>query len=327
MTHLLQREDPLRYTLLLPPGAHAWLASIPPSGRWHTQIVHAVHYSLTEQMEMPRLLHRIQTDLLFSPHFTVPWRCPVPFVVTIHDLILHRFPNAAPFWKRTAYRLLLHRTLRRARAIITVSDFVRGELASLEGVHADRITVVPEGVSQNFRRRSQQEQDRACALHGIDRPFFLYVGNAKQHKNIPLLLRSWEQLDDPHAQLVLVTSGKEAERLVLPPGALRLPDVEDDDLAALYCAARAFVTPSLYEGYCLPLVEALSCTCPVVALRTGPLQEVSQGQALLVEPTLEAFTAALRSPPPPPMSFHPPSWGMAAEQTARVLLSALTPRS
>ncbi len=322
---LLEREDPIHYVLLVSDDSEDWILPLPHPDCFSKKIVTAPHYSISEQFELPKVLRDAKVDLLFSPHFNVPWRCPVPFVMTVHDLILHRYPNAAPFWKRFAYRLILESALHHASHIITVSDFVRGEIESVYGeMIASRATVIHEGVSSHFSRRSEAEQESVRKKYNIDRLFFLYVGNAKEHKNVSFLLQAWQESRDESSQLVLVTSGKEADELALPPNVLRLAHVDDADLPALYSASRAFVTASLYEGYCLPLVEALSCGCPAIALREGPLEEVSQGKALLVEPTIEAFTKALRSPPPSPQSFTRPSWEETAKRTVEIFDRALT---
>lgn len=319
---LLQRRDAVEYVLLVLPEAKNWIATLPDSKNWCAVEIYSRHYSLSEHWVIPRLLRKHTVDLLFSPHFTAPPFCPVPFVVTVHDLILHAFPNAAPLWKRMGYRVLMRHAVRDAKAIITISNFVAQEIARAYGPQAaERTQVITEGVGNTFSRKTPEEQKHVRERYSIDGPFFLYVGNAKEHKNVPMLLAAFSALPSSSPQLVLVTGGKEADSLRLPPRVLRLSDLQDDDLAALYSAAACFVTPSLYEGFCLPLAEALACGCPAIALIGGPMAEVSQGQARLIEPTVEALTHALRSPPPHPVAFIPPRWEDAARQTAEVLLN------
>lgn len=322
--HLLKRDDPVRFVLFVSPQGRAWASTLPHPERWSLSELDVPPYSLREHLLLPRALRQSKADLLFVPHFNVPFATPTPVVATIHDLILHRFPNAAPWWKRAGYRFLMRRTVRRARALIAVSGFVRDELQRTYGSGiVERSTVISEGVGPQFSRRRAAEQDRVCGTLGIHRPFFLYVGNAKQHKNVPLLLEAFGALGEGGPSLVLVSSGRETEHLSLPPHCILLTRVDDAQLPALYSAASAFVTASLYEGFCLPVVEALACGCPVIAVREGPLEEISQGNALLVEPSVSAFTAALRTPPPAPIAFAPPSWETAAAQTVHVLLGAL----
>lgn len=321
---MLGRADLLHFLLLVRPEAHAWIASLPPSPRFHVRTVDAAHYSLQEHVLLPHILQEEHATLLFAPHFTVPWHCPVPFVATIHDFILHRFPGDAPLWKRLAYRLLMRRTVHRARALITVSGFIRDELQTIYGPDAAlRTSVIHEGVHPLFTPQPRVEQEDVCCAYGIDQPFFLYVGNAKQHKNVPFLLKAYAAAGENLPLLVLVSGGRETGNLHLPSRTMMLEHVPDADLPALYSAARTFVTASSYEGFCLPAVEALSCGCPVIAPRCPPFTEVLQGQAHLVEPDMDAFVGALRHPPSPPAAFRPPSWEVAAEMTVAMLQKAL----
>ncbi|MBI5155653.1 glycosyltransferase, partial [Candidatus Peregrinibacteria bacterium] len=205
---LTARNDDAHYLLLVLPEAKAWLSTVPSSMHRSAVEVSARHYSLSEHREMPVILRKHNVDLLFSPHFTVPLFCPVPFVVTIHDLILHSFPNASPLWKRMGYRLLMRHAVRNAKTIITISGFVAGEIARTYGARtAARTQVITEGVDACFRRRSPDEQKQVRERYGIDGPFFLYVGNAKQHKNVAILLQAFSRLPESSPRLVLVTGG------------------------------------------------------------------------------------------------------------------------
>ena len=321
---LLQQSVPVEYVLLVLPEAKNWIATLPVSKNWSAVEISSRHYSLSEHWVIPHMLRKHSIERLFSPHCTAPLFCPVPFVVTVHDLILHAFPNAAPLWKRLGYRVLMRHAVRDAATVITISGFVAGEIAQAYGsATLQRTQVITEGVSEIFRKRNEEEQMRIRKRFGIEGPFFLYVGNAKEHKNVPMLLEAFARLPASSPRLVLVTGGREAEHLSLPPRVVRLDGVDDNDLACLYSAAACFVTASSYEGFCLPLAEALTCGCPAIAPNRGPMPEVSQGQAHLIELTTEALTAALLSPPSPPSAFDRPLWESCAEQTSRVLMNAL----
>jgi glycosyltransferase involved in cell wall biosynthesis len=318
VTHLLRRSDPWSYVLLVRSLDDAWVKALPAAAG----IVAApfAHYSLAEQMRLPGCLRQAKADALFSPHFNVPLKCPVPFVVTVHDLILHRYPNRASLLKQCAYRILMRSAVRRARGVIAVSDFVKDELVTAYGQSLSRrIHVVHEGVSGIFSKRSEHEQLAVRSALGLTKPFFLYVGNAKQHKQVPLLLQAFAALPSPRQELVLVMSQGEASGLSLPQGVRVLSDVSDDVLPALYSAADAFVTASAYEGFCLPAIEAIACGCPVIAADRGPLREVTRGKAMLIEPTVQAFVAALASPPDKQAPVSLWKWEDTAEQTARIL--------
>ncbi len=285
------------------------------------------HYSLQEQTRLPRLLRVLSADLLLAPHFNVPYFCPVKTVLTVHDLILHRFPNGAPLFKRLAYRLLLRRAVTAAAGICAVSRATADDVCTVYGESLrEKITVTGEGVEPHFVAPSVEAVADVRSRYALPARFLLYVGNAKSHKNLPLLLSAFETLADPGLSLVLVTGGPEAEKLMLPNGVSRLPNFPDADLPALYGAAAACVTPSLYEGYCLPVAEALACGCPVLAVNASCLPEVTAGfeGVILCEPTLSAWLEGLRRilllPRPP---AQPRPWASAAKETAEALRRAL----
>ena len=314
---LLRRKDTLEYRLLLAPGPREWLDGC------SVDVVETdiPHYSVAEQVGLPSVIARSGATMLFSLHFNVPWRCPLPYVATVHDLILHRYPNDASVLKRSAYKLLMHRTVRNARHLLTISNFVRGELAHAYGsATLNKTTVVHEGVDGMFVPMSASIVEETRRRHGIARPFFLYVGNAKQHKNVQLLIDAFERSGVDDADLVLVTGGAEAERLHRSDRIRLLQEIGDIDLAALYTAARATVTASLYEGFCLPVLEAQHCGCPVIASNRTAIPEVAGAGALLVEPTEEAFAEAFRNPPQKTASpVERATWERTAQETALVL--------
>jgi glycosyltransferase involved in cell wall biosynthesis len=319
---LLQRDDPWNYVLLMRSKDEPWLASAPSS----VTLIEAPfpHYSLAEQFKLPGVLREAKADLLFSPHFNVPLRSPVPFLITVHDLILHRFPNKASAFKQAAYRFLMSSAVGKSAAILTVSSFVSQELAHEYGEDATaKMHVTFEGVNSHFGPRSKEEIHAVRAKHGLQKRYFLYVGNAKQHKNVETLLEAFERADVPGTELVLVSGGEETKALKLPAGARLLPGVSDEDLPALYAGAEAFVTASLYEGFCLPAAEALACGCPVIAADRGPLREVTGGHATLIDPSADAFAEAFRNPPTDRTVRLLWDWKNAADKTAGVIRGLL----
>ncbi len=240
VTHLLQRRDPIQYTLFVRSVGEEWLRGLVGSPTHYTLLTtHYSHYSLSEQALFPLVLRRSGINLFFSLHFNVPLLCPVPFVATIHDLILHQYPNEAPLWKRMAYRRVMHHTVTHARALIAVSRFVAGEIRETYGQRAFlKVTVIPEGVDPRFSRRSPSEQEDVLRKYDIRPPFFLYVGNAKEHKNVPMLIHAFQNLRSSERTLVLVTSGREADGLTMGENIRRLSHVAEDDFPALYSAAE-----------------------------------------------------------------------------------------
>jgi len=316
---LLQGSQGDSFVLFVRSKGEGWLKGL--SGSCIVTEAPYEHYSVAEQRVFPRRLRTTGIDLLFSPHFNVPFFCPIPFVVTIHDLILHMYPNQASILRRLCYRAMIGKAVRKARGIITVSSFTAEHVKEMYGADVSKkITVIPNGVSSAFTRKSPDEQEHARKRYDLSKQFYLYVGNAKEHKNVQLLIDAYASLDDHRTDLVLVTSGPEVSCLTLPPGVRILSDVAEADLPALYSAARAFVSASAYEGFGLPATEAEACGCPVIATNRGALPEVLSAHALLVEPDLEHIRSAMMHPPDiPETPVKRYSWQETAERTLALL--------
>ncbi|PIR54123.1 hypothetical protein COU75_02475 [Candidatus Peregrinibacteria bacterium CG10_big_fil_rev_8_21_14_0_10_42_8] len=307
------------FVLFVRSSDKAWLDAIPS----HVAIITADfgHYTLTEQFAFPRLFKKLHLDLFFSPHFNVPFFCPVPFVVTIHDLILHRYPNQTSFIKQLAYRMLMKRAVMKSKHIIAVSSYTKSELLAVYGSGiAEKISIVTEGVSPLFTSKATVD---VCEKYHLPTTFFLYVGNAKEHKNVQMLVDAHRSLSSPPA-LVLVSSGNEARTLKLHDGVFLLQDISFDDLPSFYATAMCFVTTSLYEGFCLPILEARASGCPVIAVDATAIPEVSGPTTMLVSPNIASIANALKNPPTkstPPEDCY--TWENAAIQTSDILSSVL----
>lgn len=320
VTHLLMLDRSSTYILLVRSSTEQWIPK-------NAEIIEAdiPHYSLAEQLRLPSIIKKSGADIFFCPHFNIPLRCPLPLVVTIHDLILHRYPNQASILKHIAYQILMKHAVLQSSSIIAVSTFTKSELVTTYGKNIEqKITVVHEGVSPLYSPASPHDQARIRDTYQLRQPFFLYVGNAKEHKNISLLLDAFIAASLQDTELVLVTGGPEVANLgILPANVRILSSIPETDLPALYTTARCFVTPSLYEGYCLPAAEALACGCPVIAVNRSALPETVQGNAMLIEPTKEALVSALTHPPTLDTPFVVSRWKEAAQKTAEILHSTL----
>jgi glycosyltransferase involved in cell wall biosynthesis len=275
------------------------------------------HYSLQEQFVWPFILRNARLDLLFVPHFNVPLYCPVPFVMTIHDLILHAYPNQTSLLKRMMYHVILKSALKRSIATIAVSRFTASEVAK----YYNKIcTVFPQGTHLHFTRATDEVVATIRKKYGLSQRYFLYVGNAKEHKNVPVLVEAFLQANMRDTELLLVSPGVEADDLLYSSNVRRFVNVNDADLVGLYSGAEAFVTASLYEGFCLPIVEALACGCPVIASNTTAIPELAVRGVQLVEPTLEAFSKALHNwSKPDVVEKLARDWNQVAQETLKVL--------
>jgi len=204
-------------------------------------------------------------------------------VVIVHDLA----PIVRPDWYRGPYgtwhRALVPRLARRALRVLTVSEFSKGELVERLGLTPESIRVTPPGVDARFRPEADPEPARR--EHGLDGPYVLTVATRGPRKNVRALDAAAEQLGAEGIELVAAGSSRAYMGRDEPPSRVRaLGYVADEHLPGLYAGARAFVLPSLYEGFGLPCVEAMACGTPVVAADAAALPEACGGAALLADP-------------------------------------------
>ena len=224
------------------------IAPMLPAGVEHV-IADAPKYSVRELFAVGR---NVPIDVFHAPHYVVPF-VKVPFVVTIHDLIhlRHRNPLA-----RAYARSMIGRAVRRSRAVITVSDAVRNDIASTFG-HAEKISVTPNGVDALFHPEGPKAEGR----------YFLFVGNEKPHKNVERLVAAESAIG---VTLVRVGSAH---------------FVSNEELASLYRGAIALVMPSLDEGFGLPALEAMACGTAVITSKAPALVELTGDAAMHVDAT------------------------------------------
>ncbi len=277
----------------------------PASRRFKKALADFRWYTLAEQLWYPPLIAREGIDLMHFPHFNVPVGVRCPFVVTIHDLILFRYPTKRASLlnpliygiKYAAYRFVISLAVRRARRVIVVSECTRKDvLEAFPKLAADRVDVTYEASDGVEAGQMTIPGASLPERKGVVKPYFLYVGNAYPHKNLEELLEAFRELRDEglEAQLVLVGKSddfyerlkKEAERL----GLVASGDVvfygfaEEWELAELYRRARVYVFPSLLEGFGLPPLEAMRYGTPVAASGSSCLPEILGEAAVYFDP-------------------------------------------
>jgi alpha-1,3-rhamnosyl/mannosyltransferase len=206
-------------------------------------------------------------DLLHCTTFRAPLRPRTPLVVTVHDLGVLRHPDAFPRWHRATGARALRESVRAADAVVAVSGFTRDELVDLLAVPRERIRVVPNGVDPVFA---------ADGPHA-DGDYVLTVGTLEPRKNVGAAVEAARL-----AGLELRVAGAAGWGGVTRDGWVGEPS--DDELARLMRGAHCLVYPSLYEGFGVPIVEAMACGTPVVTSRGGATEEVAGGAAVLVDP-------------------------------------------
>lgn len=242
------------------------------------------------------------TDLFHATEHLLPPFRRIRTVLTVHDLIYVLFPEYHLPMNYHFLRLMMPRFARRAGAIIAISECTRRDLVRLWQIPEEKVHVIYEGIDARFRPPlAATTAARVRASYGLPDRFALYVGTIEPRKNLPTLLEAWKRLGSPCPLVIAGKKGWLYEETFTKVEALGLSDrviftgfVPDEDLPALYGAAEIFVFPSLYEGFGLPVLEAMACGTPVVTTTGGSLPEVAGDAALLVDPTaVAALTDAL----------------------------------
>ncbi|HEY6486500.1 MAG TPA: glycosyltransferase family 1 protein [Candidatus Cybelea sp.] len=220
------------------------------------------NFGWDEQIRLPRAMKRARLDLAHFLALYVPVVVPVRFVVTIHDLIHLRFPHHFKAKVRPYYETVVRWTCARAARVITDDQRTVEDLVELLGVKREKIRVVPLGVSEAFFEPG--------APFAGPRPYVLYVGNHRAHKDLATLFEAWSMLPPGVGADLYVTGpddfGGDLQRRSAPNRSIvALGDVSEERLASYYAGARALVSPSLREGFGLPVLEAMAAGCPVIA--------------------------------------------------------------
>lgn len=234
-------------------------------------------HSIEEQIKFPQIINRENLDLMHFPYFSVPVFYNRPYIVTIHDLILHHFATGEATTKSQivynlkllGYKFIMKKSAQNARKIITVSNATKDEITEHLNVSQEKIVVIYEGVDHKIIRNSQ------FAIRNLNN-YFLHVGNLYPHKNMNMVLESLKKIKDEDGLIIqLVIAGKEdffhqkfqkrVKDLSLQNQIIFLGEVSDEKLGELYRNALALITPSLMEGFDLPAIEAMSNKCLILA--------------------------------------------------------------
>jgi glycosyltransferase involved in cell wall biosynthesis len=226
-------------------------------------------------LALPRAARKRGLSVLHCPTFRGPFQSEVPVVVTVHDLAVLRHPGTFNQWTRRYSRLAVPRVARAARRLIAVSEFTRRELVELLRVPEEKIRVVPNAVGAPF----------GPAGPAVQGDYVLAVGTLEPRKNLAAAQEAAQRLG-----VELRVVGAQGWGGVRVDG--WLGQVSDEQLAELYRGARCLLFPSLYEGFGIPVLEAMACGTPVVTSTGGATEEVAGGAAVLVDPLDPASIAA-----------------------------------
>ena len=250
--------------------------------------------------ELPRVEWLVRFDVFFATNFLPPPTHAKRLVLTVHDLAFKRFPETAPHATRQ-WLERMDEVVPRATRIITVSEATKRDLLELYPVEPERVAAIPLGIdAEAFRRASESEIGAVRQRFGVEDGYLLYLGGIEPRKNLPRLLAAFARLDAAVRPTLVLAGGWvewNPEGIDLTRAALAdLPEdvrrrvvmtgyVNERDKVALLSGATALVLPSLYEGFGMPVLEAMACGTPVLTSDVSALPEVAGDAALLVPPT------------------------------------------
>lgn len=261
--------------------------------------VNAVHYTLAEQIEVPRILNQLKPDLVHFLHFNMPIFYRKPFIVTIHDLIKHhssglktttKFPLFYPI-KRWGYKIVIQQAVKRAQLILTPSKWVKNDITKYYQIASNKILVTPEAAERSFFQPIKPGIKDII----LNQPYLVYAGNAYPHKNIIQLIKAirlYNLTFHQDLKLVIITNKdvfyQRLRQQIHQFDALNTVRIkgftDDEQLKNLYYHAHGFITASLFEGFGLPGLEAMAAQTLVLSSNQACLPEVYGKHAFYFDP-------------------------------------------
>lgn len=253
------------------------------------------HYSFAEQFTLPKILAKHNLDIMHFPNFNVPIRYQGPYVVTIHDMVHHKISGhkKSRLWKFWAYKYIIEQAAQRAQTIITITEAAKKEIVELLHVAPEKIVVTYEAPPAHEPSKVDIAGVKKKFL--LSRPYFLFAGTLERKKNVPMLAKGFDIfLTKYKYDMDLVIAGKVDQHY--PEIKDQIMDIQhrnrlvftdfvtDNDQAALYQGAYAFVSASLHEGFGLPGVEAMRYGIPLLTANTEVFNEVYDNASIYFDP-------------------------------------------
>jgi glycosyltransferase involved in cell wall biosynthesis len=240
-----------------------------PSGLWQ---IFSLHVKLLSK----------KRGVFFTPGFNAPVYSPIPFIFTLHDLIHLNSEDATNLCKKIYYNVIIRRSAQRAFKILTVSDYSKRDILNWLNISEQKVVVAKCGVSNNFSLSGK--------VYESDYPYIFCLGNMKPHKNIIRLINAfaWANIDKNYRLLIATKVTSELKSVIksldIENRIVFSGFIDEADLPAYYRGAKAFVFPSLYEGFGLPILEAMACGTPVITSNVTAMPEIAGEAAILIDP-------------------------------------------
>ncbi len=306
LIHLGRIDRTNRYSVYTTRGLDNRALGLPPNFRVVPSRLPTINPRVRipwEQLLAPLLVRRVGADVFHGVLNVLPLACPVPGVVTIHDLAFIRFPQTFRAYNRIYLDFATRLSARRAARVLAVSENTKREVVEILGVPPERVVVTHDAVREHFRPPDPAALEAFRVAKGLPERFVLYVGTLEPRKNLTTLFEAYAEVARRHDAPLLVGGGKgwlydavfrRLEELGLRERVRFVGYIEEEELPLWYAAATVFVFPSIYEGFGMPPLEAMACGTPVITSNSSSLPEVVGDAGLMVPPRdAAAFAAAI----------------------------------
>ncbi|RMG81088.1 MAG: glycosyltransferase family 1 protein [Bacteroidetes bacterium] len=259
------------------------------------QARHPLLYYWWFEFSLPRVFKQIQPDVFFSPEGYLSLKSDVPQVNVIHDLNFEHYPHFLPASERAFYRKFFPRYARKAKKIITVSEFSKQDIIHKYNVSSEKISVVYNGVSSSFHSVSDSVKQSVRKQYAGGKPYFFYVGAIHERKNIANMLKAFDLFKKQTGSNIrfLLAGNKKwwsehiqntYQNLSFKDEVTFLGRVEDDELNRLLAASEGLMYVSFFEGFGLPVLEAMQCNVPVLTSNCSSLPEIGGDAVFYANP-------------------------------------------
>ena len=258
-----------------------------------------------ELATLPLATMRDRVDVFHGTVNSLPRGIRAARAVTVHDLAFLRYPDQVTGKRYRYLKWMVESSIQRAEVVLTPSEATRADVIDSFAIGPERVVATPLGVDKGFRPASRESIVAVRSQYRLERPYILTVGTLEPRKNLPMLLRAFAAMkgEIPHDLVLAGPAGwlmDDIERTIVAAGiddrVRRIGFAEDQALVALYSGADLVAIPSLYEGFGLPVIEAMATGAPVLTSNVSSMPEVAGGAALLIDPTdLESIIEGIRS--------------------------------
>jgi glycosyltransferase involved in cell wall biosynthesis len=259
-------------------------------------------YSVSEQFigSWNNLNLKNKYDVFYYPHYNLPFLINENSIFTIHDFTQFKFPQYFGKSRVKIARMILNNAVKKANKIITVSESTKKDFYQFFPDYDKEIKVIHNGISENFRVLTDEERKSFKQQKNLDK-YILFVGNNKPHKNIDGLVRAFKHVREvyPDFKLVIISSGYKINNRGIVQGTgediIIINGVTEEELILYYNCAFMMVLPSFYEGFGLPIIEAMACGCPVVTSDVSSMPECGGDAAVYIKPHYtESFASEIK---------------------------------